>query len=64
MAAIRKQYCFNYKVTDEETVVTNNHFCSQYGNYGDAMDELTDHIITILGTGFRFIKLEISVLYG
>jgi len=63
MPAIVKQYCFNYRVTNEESKYS-HFFASSYGNYADAMDELTDHIIGILGTGFRFIKLEISVNYG
>lgn len=63
MSAIVKQYCFVYRVTNEESKY-GNYFSSSYGNYADAMDELTDHIIGILGTGFRFTKLEISVNYG
>jgi hypothetical protein len=63
MAAINKQYCFNYRVTNEVSKF-NDRFCSQYGNYSDAMDELIEHIIGIMGTGFRFIDLKISVLYG
>lgn len=63
MAAIRKQYCFNYRVTNEESKF-NDFYASNCGNYADAMDELTDHIIRIFGTGFRFIKLKISVRYG
>lgn len=63
MTAKHKQYCFNYGVTNEESKF-NDRFCSQYENYGDAMDELVAHIIEILGTGFRFTELKISVLYG
>lgn len=63
MATKIKQYCFKYKVTNEESKF-DDFFASHYGNYGDAMDELTDHIINILGTGFEFIELKIIIRYG
>lgn len=63
MATIRKQYCFKYRVTNDESKFS-DFFASTYGNYADAMDQLTDHIISILGTGFRFIELKIIIFYG
>lgn len=63
MAVKIKQYCFKYRVTNDESVFS-DFFTSTYENYADAMDELIDHIISILGTGFRFVKFEIVIRYG
>jgi hypothetical protein len=61
MNNIDKQYCFNFVATNDISRIS-DFYKTNCNCYSDAMNELTEYLINLFGSGFRFVKLEISVM--